>query len=243
METAWETAPPSAFASSEEGKFRDYVASSGAATELVKLLVGLLEVEELPTDPTTFLQEQIGSQDLSPLIKGMMVEDVRGVVAENEALRARQTDLASKLAETTTAIAAKEDEAHAPLLDELVSLHADSEVEASLDLDKAYGALSARFPPAEDAPWLAAGAEPPSGFYARATLDTWARRCFAYGSELQASHAGLSLQQLVECARGGELSEPIELELAAGLHAACVALPLVDAELAELEAAAEAEGE
>lgn len=166
-----------------------------------------------------------------------------------------------------SAVAAREEQVHPPLLAELVALFTYEEPpppptkggkgkkEApppepdptaelpppELDLSKAYAALSASFPPSDDAPWLVEGFEPPTGVYGNTALDAWVRRCFVFGSDLQCHHVGLSLQQLIECASRGEAEEPISPELAAGLHAACVSLPLVAAELMPHAAAPAAE--
>jgi len=208
----------------KESNFREYLANSGAATELARVLVGLEEASARPGDPVGFIRDHF-DKDLPDIVKQERL-DIEAMLAENAELKARDAELSTKLAEAAAAIAEREVVAFAPPLDELLALHADGGDVERLDLAKLYAAVSARFPAeVEDAPWAAEGFEPPAGSFHRLLCDEWARRVFGWGTEMQEAHPGLTLQAMITLSEGGE---PMEPAMAEGAFAACVLLPTVE---------------
>ena len=208
-----------------EATFREYLANSGACEEFARVLVGLEEASNRPEDPVGFIRTHF-DKDLPDIVKQERL-DVEAMLAENEVLLARKATLSAELADIAPVLGAREAEFHAPLLDQLVAMHADAGDAEALDASKLYTAVSARFPEVEDAPWAAEAFEPPAGAFSRAVLDEWVRRCCCWGGELQATYPGLTLQVLLELSEGGD---PMDPEMAAGVFAACMLLPTIEVE-------------
>ncbi|KAL1522948.1 hypothetical protein AB1Y20_017912 [Prymnesium parvum] len=207
-----------------EATFREYIADSGAAVGIARVLVGLEESAALPEDPVAFIRTHF-ENELPPIVKEQR-EDTEAAQQEHERLLAREAELSSQLAEACAALAAREAEIHAPLVDQLIALHADASDAAALDLSKLYNALAARFPPSPDAAWSSPEFQPPAGCFSRLVVDEWVRQSFCWGSALQKEHPELSLQSLLQLIQsGGAVAEP---EMAAGIVAACVLLPTIE---------------
>eukprot|EP00966_Prymnesium_polylepis_P002707 62058-Prymnesium_polylepis.1 len=101
----------------KEATFREYLANSGAATELARVLVGLEEAATLPQEPVGFIRQHF-DKDLPDIVKQER-EDIEAMLEENAALLDREAGLSAKLADVAALIAQREEVAHAPLLDAL----------------------------------------------------------------------------------------------------------------------------
>ena len=177
----------------KEADYRQYLVKTGAAEELVKVLVGLEEAAEKPADAARFIQEHFGSQELA-LTKGVRpIDKINEVVAANEALKTQFADLESKFATTLAKMAEVEAGRRTESLQQLLALHpTESEAEdeeappAELDLVKCYAAILTKLPAGdtdgegtEAAPWAAESAEqPPVGSASAAAISAWAAQCF-----------------------------------------------------------------
>ena len=218
----------------KEADFRAFLCDSGAANEIVRLLVGLGESAEPPADPVAFLRAKFDSQDLPEMVNGKVRDDIPALLELNESLHARVAELSGELQETLSSIAAAEAAAAAPILQTLTEACASEATEGALDVAKLYAAVAAKFPAppeveegAEPPPppvWAAEGAASPEGTATPESLDAWAVAAFGYGSALAKEHgAELTLALLAAAAAP---DEPCDLDeaKAAALYAACVLL-------------------
>jgi hypothetical protein len=219
----------------KEADFRTFLADSGGAEEIVRLLVGLAESSDPPADPIAFLRAKFDAQELPEMVSGKARENIPELLAENEALHARAAELTAQLDEAVGKIEASEAAAHSGLIEGLLGggAVASETLEGALDVAKLYAAVSAQFPaPAEPAegeeppppfPWATEGAASPAGTATSDSLRAWAKDAFGYGAALIGAHEGLSLQ-LVVSAAGGEEGLELDAAKATGLYEACLLL-------------------
>ena len=86
-----------------EASFRKELVGSGAADEIMRSFVGLLEAPHLAGQPPDssaaleFVQQHFGKSKLAPVVKGRPFTHADDVVAENEALKKRVSDLRGEL--------------------------------------------------------------------------------------------------------------------------------------------------
>jgi len=217
----------------KDADFRTFLCDSGAASEIIRLLVGLAESPSPPEDPVGFLRAKFDSEGLPEMVAGRKREDIPALLAENQALQAATAELSASLAETVGKVEAAEAEAFAPLIASLLEGGAfASDTEGALYVGKLYAAVSARFPaPPEDAeeaappfPWTAEDAAAPSGTVTPDGLTAFAKGAFGFGAPLLDAHAGLSLTLLVSAAAPAEQECEVDEANARGLYAACCLL-------------------
>lgn len=217
----------------KEADFRSFLCDSGAAEEVIRLLVGLAESSNPPKDPVAFLRAKFDAQTLPEMVSGKQREDIPGLLAENAALQERTSALAAQVDGAVAELEAREAARHGALLDGLLSSgsYSSDATEGALDLAKLYAAVAARFPPPPEEPeegaapfaWAAEDAAAPAGTLTAESLADWAKESFGYGAALAARHPGLSLA-LVCAAANGEEGVEIDEAAATGLFNACVAL-------------------
>ena len=192
----------------KEADFRSYLVKTGAAEDIVKLLVGMEEADGgIPEEEAVnFVREKYGSRDLA-LEEGKPIDIINEVIDENNELKARVAGLESQFADTLARITKVETGKRKVAFESLIALHPSEPVEAedeeapppvSLDLAKMYAALLARFPaeapppeliatlegdefaPAALVPWSAESAEePPTGTASLGVIEEWYPTCFA----------------------------------------------------------------
>ena len=221
-----------ALLTAKEADFREFLCDSGAANEVIRLLVGLGETSERPADPVAFLRNKFDTQDLPEMVAGKVRDDIPALLELNESLHAQANALSTELAETLATIAAQEAAAAAPLLEGLTGSF-PSATEGALDVATLYAAVAAHFPPpaepAEDAeeapppqPWAAEGAASPTGTVVAESLAAFAAAAFGYGAALIKAHGPELTLALLVAASGPEceLDEP----KASALYEACVLL-------------------
>ena len=237
----------------KEADFRKFLCTSGAAEEVVRLLVGLAEAPEKPDDPAAFLRAKFDAQELPEMVAGRSRVDIPALIAENETLHARATELTAQVEDAVARLQEVEGATHGGLVDALLAggAFASDDVEGALDAAKLYATVSARFPaPAEEgeaaeegapapapAAWAAEGAAAPSGALTAESLRAWAKDSFGYGAALAAAHGGLTLQALSSAATD---EAAVDEATAAGLYEACVALTQYSEESKAAAAAAAA---
>lgn len=223
-----------ALLSAKEADFREFLCDSGAANELIRLLVGLGEAGERPADPVTYLRNKFDSQELPEMVAGKKRDDIPALLELNESLKSQEASLSAELEETLGAIAAQEAAAAAPLLEGLAGSFASDTTEGALDVAKLYAAVSSHFPPpaepseeegAEPPPpqaWAVEDAASPTGTATAESLAAFAAAAFGYGAPLLKEHGPeLSLELLVG-ASGPECE--LDEAKAVALYAACLRL-------------------
>jgi len=218
----------------KEADFRTYLCDSGAADEIIRLLVGLAESQQRPADPVAFLRNKFDAADLPQMVAGREREDIPQLLAVNSSLNEQVGGLETALGYTLEKIAAAEAAAAAPLLEGLCgSCASEGELEGALDVAKLYAAVSASFPPpaepaeGEEPPppyaWAVEGAESPAGTVSAESLAEWAKCSFGYGAALLKEHgSGLTVSLLATAA--SEASEAVDEAAANGLYAALCSL-------------------
>lgn len=226
--------------SAKDADFRSFLCDSGAAEEMIRLLVGLAESSNPPADPVAFLRAKFDAEDMPDMVVGKVREDIPALLRENDARTQQVAQLTAQVDEAVAKLEEREAAAHAVLVDQLIGggAYASDATEGALDLAKLYAAVLARFPappePAEGEeeaeppppqPWAAEGAVSPEGTLTSDALKAWAKDAFGYGAALLASHAesGLSLQLLVSAASGDEATE-VDGPKAVGLYEAVAML-------------------
>lgn len=221
----------------KEADFRAFLSDSGAAEEVIRLLVGLAESSDPPDDPVAFLRAKFDAESLPEMVQGQVRDDIPALLQENEARSQQVAQLTAQVDEAVARLEAREAAAHAALVDQLLGggAYTSDATEGALDLAKLYAAVAARFPaPAEpeegeEPPppqvWAAEGAAAPEGTLTSDALNAWAKDAFGYGAALAATHgeAGLSMQLLVSAAGGDEATE-VDVPKAVGLYEACAML-------------------
>ena len=211
-------------------EFRGYLVQSDAAAELVKVLVGLEEADPRPEDPVKFLADYFASQELAPITKQRVKEDLEAVQGENARLHAQVAELEAGVSEAQARLEQRDRDAQQPLVEGLMEAHiAEGAVGEAprLDLSKLYAALRPRLPEGEGAPWCGEEFAAPEGVVPQDALEQWAYSCFGTGTPMAAKLAGLSLGQFVlackeappppENVKGAaqpEPEEPLEMEAA-----------------------------
>ena len=144
----------SALLTPKEAEFREYLSQSKAVDEIVRLLVGLAESAERPENPVAnwramFDTERAAFKEKPHLLHGMAGpqvvsgtttadEDIPALLAENDALRAREAELSAALEDAIGRIEAREASAAAKVIDALVAsgAFASERVEGALDASK-----------------------------------------------------------------------------------------------------------
>ena len=222
----------------KEADFRNFLCDSGAANEIVRLLVGLGESADPPADPVAFLRAKFDAQELPEMVTGKQRDDIPALLELNASLHEQVSTLSSELETTLAEVAASDAAAAAPLLQGLVDggKFASESIEGALDVAKLYAAVSARFPPPAEAgeeeaeppppqPWAAEGALAPVGTATAESLTAWAAAAFGYGSAIVKAHgAELTLALLVAAAAAAEEECEVDEAKGAALYAACVLL-------------------
>jgi hypothetical protein len=84
-------------------EFRKYLESAGVLDALTKVLVGLYEEPEKPSDPLVFLKQQLHGGLPEPV-------DAEMLRRENEELQRKNRELEAKVVELTAALAKHERE-------------------------------------------------------------------------------------------------------------------------------------
>jgi len=246
----------------KEADFRQYLVKTGAAEEIVKVLVGMEEAPEKPADASLWMQEHFGSQEMA-LVSGRPIDKINEVVGENEELKAKFADLEAQFAATMGKIADIVAEKRRPSLEALIRHHPmeppdeDEPPPPALDLAKMYTQMLMRFPAgssdgegSEPAPWSPEAAEePPVGSATAEALGAWSADAFGMDSEFARKSEPALLDSLLQCAdpasatpaEGEEAPPSLEMELALKVHALFWTLVAAVAPVAEAVEAAPAE--
>ena len=171
----------------KEAEFREYLCDSGAAMELVRLLVGLAEANNKPENPVAYLREMFDAQELPDMVSGQPRDDIPALLEENAALKERDASLTAQLATAVGKIEEAEAAVAAGIIDSILGAGACASESGDLDVTKLYAAVSSRFPvPPEDAEtpfaWAAEDAAVPEGTATVDNLKAWAKATFGWGS-------------------------------------------------------------
>ena len=226
----------------KEAEFREYLCDSGAAMELVRLLVGLAEANNKPENPVAYLREMFDAQELPDMVSGQPRDDIPALLEENAALKQRDASLTAQLATAVGKIEEAEAAVAAGIIDSILGAGACASESGDLDVTKLYAAVSSRFPvPPEDAEtpfaWAAEDAAVPEGTATVDNLKAWAKATFGYGAAPLPGAVDLAL-----LAKSADAAQDIEIdaEAALGLYQACTQLVPFTVEAQQAAAAAQA---
>ena len=134
--------------SAKDADFRSFLCDSGAAEEMIRLLVGLAESSNPPADPVAFLRAKFDAEDMPDMVVGKVREDIPALLRENDARTQQVAQLTAQVDEAVAKLEEREAAAHAVLVDQLIGggAYASDATEGALDLAKLYAAVLARFP-------------------------------------------------------------------------------------------------
>ena len=104
----------------KEAEFREYLCDSGAAMELVRLLVGLAEANNKPENPVAYLREMFDAQELPDMVSGQPRDDIPALLEENAALKERDASLTAQLATAVGKIEEAEAAVAAGIIDSIL---------------------------------------------------------------------------------------------------------------------------